>query len=108
MFDRLLVKLSMELRPHCDVIAMAIIATLLALYGDNINRLIKKRIQAYPFLGRLAIFVLLCTFGFGIFSVFIASLLEDFLLQMNRYWLAPVVIGIFLLIGFLADREKML
>ena len=52
-------------------IATAFTTALLVIYGDNINRAVKLRINRYPFLVRTLAFVALCSFGYGLLTVLI-------------------------------------
>ena len=46
------------IRDHKDYFSLSIVATLLVIYGEDINDLIKKRIKPLHFFVRLLIFIL--------------------------------------------------
>ncbi len=93
------------MRPHVVVIGMAAVATLLVVYGESINRLVKRRIRSLPWVVRLLIFVALCAFGYASVAVFLGRAAGRIFGQLNNLWLAPVVIVVFLIIGWIAERE---
>ncbi|WP_416884844.1 DUF3392 domain-containing protein [Marinospirillum sp.] len=90
---------------HLDAIALALIATLLVIYGDDINRFIKRQLRPYHRAIRLLGFVLMCAFGYGAMTVFLTPWLAYWLSLVSIQWLAPFVLGLFLLIGWLAERK---
>ena len=51
------------LRLHLNSIAIGLVATLLIIYGGHINGYFKKITKSLPFLGRFALFVVLCSAG---------------------------------------------
>jgi hypothetical protein len=98
--------LSHFLRPHTDKIAISLAATIFFLYGSQIHDLVKGLIKDLPFLVRLAILVLVCAFGYGLIAVAFTKLCELGLSALSDMLLAPVVSGLFLLIGLLAEKKK--
>lgn len=93
------------MRPHVMVIGMAAVATLLVVYGETINRFVKRRIKSLPWLVRLVVFVALCAFGYASVAVFLGRAAGRVFAHLNNMWLGPVVILVFLIIGFIAERE---
>ena len=55
-------KFSGWMGPYLPEIAMAITATLLVVFGDKINRDVKKRIQKFNLVVRTGIFILVLLF----------------------------------------------
>lgn len=84
---------------------MAIVATLIFVYGNDLNRFVKRQVRNKHFLVRLSIFVLVCAFGFGLATVLGMTLISRLLQRLDRELLAPVVLAIFVGIGFLAERK---
>ncbi len=97
--------LSEWIRPHLAVIAMALVATILVLYGADLNRFIKKRIGHLHFALRLLLFVLLCSFGYGLLLILGSLALAWLLAQISSTALFLAVVLLFLAIGFLAERK---
>ncbi len=87
-------------------IAMAMVATLLTIYGGHLNKAIRGGTKKYPFMVRLIIFVCLCAFGYGMLTIIAAKLLCNMLGGLNNHALSPVVILIFIVIGFVAERKN--
>ena len=94
------------MRPHLANVALAISATLLAIFGSDINGGIKELIKNWHFLVRLAVFVLLVAFGYGALSLAFAHVLARLLGQIDDLYLAPVVVVTFILIGALAEHRR--
>jgi undecaprenyl pyrophosphate phosphatase UppP len=92
--------------PYNFEVAFAIIATLLVLYGDDLNQLIRQQIKSMHFVMRSCVYILICTFGYGVLTMFSAKLLAALLHQLNRTILPLVIIGTFILISLLADRKR--
>jgi uncharacterized membrane protein len=95
-------------QPHLHNITLALMATLLVIYGNDINRLVKSWLKSYPRLIRLIGFVLMCAFGYGALTVLLTPLLANWLTLLSVKWLAPMVVATFLLVGWLAERKHQL
>lgn len=106
LFHEVLIALADWIRPHSDNIALALIATLLVIYGDEINSTVKKQLRAYPYIVRLIGFVVLCAFGYGALTVYATPVLEDLISRIPSLYLAPAVVLLFLLVGLLAERRR--
>jgi hypothetical protein len=104
--DFLVERLSQFMRDYLREISVALMATVLALYGGYINDGVKSLLKNYHFIVRFMVFVLLCAFGYGALSVYAARFVKLLLLQLNDLWLAPVVTASFLIIGLLAEHKK--
>jgi len=106
LFREVLFALADWIRPHSDNIALALIATLLVVYGDDINRAVKNQLRPYPYIVRLIGFVVLCAFGYGALTVYATPVLEDMINRIPSLYLAPVVMLLFLMVGLLAERRR--
>lgn len=100
------IKLSGWMRPHLLQISMAFVATLLVVYGNTINKAIKRHINHYSFFLRVTIFVTICAFGYGLIMVFTTPFLAKLLARLEKLYLSPVVILSFLAVGVLAERRN--
>ncbi|SDU30471.1 Protein of unknown function [Pseudomonas pohangensis] len=100
----LLTDLSRWSRGHLSEIALAIMATLLVLFGPGINNAIRRSIGGLNFFLRTLLFVLVCVAGYGLAIIFLSPWLANALGYFNNYTLAPVLLLVFFLIGVLADR----
>ncbi len=99
-------EVSMWARGHLTAISTAITTTLLVVFGDDINGIVKKRIRGLNFVVRTAAFVALCAIGYGMLSVAGASAVAQLLRYFGDVYLAPMVVGAFVLMGILAERKK--
>jgi len=104
LFD-LIATLSRWSRGHLYDISLAIMATLLVLFGPAINAWLQQRVGGLNFLFRTLLFVLLCALGYGLAMVFLTPWLAKGLGHFNNYTLAPVLLLVFFLIGVIADRN---
>lgn len=94
------------LRQHLHDIAMSMIATLLVIYGSDINRFIKRLIKKQLFIIRLGIFVLVCAIGYGVATLFLAEALFKMLAAIPRQFLTLSILIIFILLGLTAETRK--
>ena len=91
---------------HMSQITTALTASLLVIFGDDINRFVKNRVRHRHFVVRTLAFVLVCAFGFGILAVFIAPGLANLLRYFGDRYLVLVIAGSFVGIGMVAERKK--
>lgn len=94
------------LRPYLRETAVALVATVLSIYGGTINAAIKQQIQSLNVVFRLLIFIALCAFGYGVATVFLATLVHMLLSDLSPTNLVIAVVGFFVLVGILAERKK--
>ncbi|HBO5916459.1 TPA: DUF3392 domain-containing protein [Pseudomonas aeruginosa] len=101
----LIATLSRWSRSHLSDISLAIMATLLVLFGPAINAWVQQRIGSLNFVFRPLLFVLICAVGYGLAMVFVTPWLAKGLGYFNNYTLAPVLLLVFFVIGMIADRS---
>ena len=101
----LIATLSRWSRSHLSDISLAIMATLLVLFGPAINAWVQQRIGSLNFVFRTLLFVLICAVGYGLAMVFVTPGLAKGLGYVNNYTLAPVLLLVFFVIGMIADRS---
>lgn len=101
-----IIHFSQWLYPYLDEIALAIIATLLVIYGNSINLMIKKQTGSLHFIARTTVFVGLCTFGYGFLVVFLTPILGKWLAGIGMIYLGPLIVGVFITLGVLAERKN--
>ena len=95
-------------RPYLRDMALAMVATSLVVFGDDINRLVRRQTVALHFIWRTLIFILLCAFGYGALTIFLTPLVAGQLGRIGNLWLPWVCLGIFTLLGILAQRKRQL
>ena len=101
----LIATLSRWSRSHLSDLSLAIMATLLVLFGPAINAWVQQRIGSLNFVFRTLLFVLICAVGYGLAMVFVTPWLAKGLGYFNNYTLAPVLLLVFFVIGMIADRS---
>ena len=101
-----LVLFSHYLRDHLDKVALSLVATAIFLYGEEIHGLVKRQIQGLALVLRVMILIVVCAVGYGALTVGCTFLCRKLLGFMDDNYLAPVVLGLFLLIGILAEKRK--
>lgn len=79
------------------------IATLLVVFGNNINRAVRGLVVRQHFLVRITVFILLCTFGYGALTVWLTPVLAGFLISLKAIYYVPLVAGGFIALGLLAE-----
>ncbi len=91
---------------HMTQITTALTASLLVIFGDDINRLVKNQVRHKHFVIRTLTFVLVCAFGFGMLAIFIAPGLAKLLSYFGDRYLVVVVVAAFVGIGMMAERKR--
>ena len=94
------------LRLHLTSISVGLVATLLMIYGAGINNYFKKITRSIPFVGRFALFVVLCSAGYAFMSSQLVKLLKMFLRSQADLPLIGIIAGAFLVLAFLAKSGK--
>ena len=94
------------LRLHLDSVSVGLVATFLMIYGSAINNYFKKITRSMPFVGRFALFVVLCSAGYAFLSSQLVRLLKMFLRSQADLPLIGLVAGAFVVLAFLARSGK--
>ena len=97
---------SQSIRPVLPHVSVAFTSTILAVFGSEINGLVKRLIRRRTFIIRVSAFVALVTFGYGALNLVIAHLVSQMLMGTDDLWLFPVVVSVFIAIGVLAESRK--
>lgn len=97
-----------QLRPYYSEASLMLMATLLVVYGDLINRHLKRMLSPYHFVVRTCVFVLVCAFGYGALTLFLAPKLLMLLLHVPSLYQGGVLVLCFILIGVLAEKRRYL
>ena len=101
-----LIELGQGFRPYQYQTALAIIATLLVIFGNDINSALRKLVSKQHFIVRSLIFVLVCAFGYGLLTVYLTSLLNQQLSKIPSLYILPSVLVIFLVLGMYAQKQR--
>ena len=102
----LFVALSQWLRPRLPMTCTALVATILIVFSNDFNRLVRRLVKKWPFVVRLAAFILICSFGYGLLTVFGGMLVARILSHLDNRVLFVVVVCLFLVIGVVAERKR--
>lgn len=94
------------LRVHMDSISVGLVATLLIIYGGYINGYFKKITKSIPFVGRFALFVILCSAGYAFMSSQLVKFLKMFLRNQADLPLIGIIAAAFLVLAFCARSGK--
>ena len=106
MLENWVLQASLWLRPHLSSIAFMVVATLLVLYGDTINGMVKHAIRQYHFIVRVSVFILLCAFGYGLLTTILTPVLATQMASLPNLYLSPAVAIITVALGILAERKR--
>ncbi|MEH8017977.1 DUF3392 domain-containing protein [Rheinheimera muenzenbergensis] len=95
-------------RPYVRDIALAMVATSLVVFGDDINRFVRGQTAGMHFIWRTLIFIALCAFGYGALTIFLTPVVAGQLAQLSNLWLPWATLAIFVLLALLAQRKRQL
>lgn len=101
----MIIHFSQWLHPWITEISMAIMAALLVIYGGVINRMLKKQISGLPFIFRSAIFIILCSFGYGAVLVYGIPFLAKTLASLGLIYFGPLIVCVFIALGIAAEKK---
>jgi len=102
----LLVELGRDFRPYQYQSALAIIATLLVIFGNDINNQIKKLIAKQHFIIRSAVFIFVCAIGYGFATVWLTGLLTEQLAKIPNLYIVPSIVITFMFLGMYAQKQR--
>ena len=102
----LLADIGLWFRSYQYQTAMAIVATVLVILGNDINQFIRKLVVRQNFLIRCLTFVTVCAFGYGLLSIWLTRQLSLQLAQVPNIYVLPLVIGIFVVLGAFAQKHR--
>ena len=97
---------SQSIRPVLPYVSVAFTSTILAVFGSEINGLVKRLIRRRTFIIRVSAFVALVTFGYGALNLILAHMISQMLMGADDLWLFPIVASVFIAIGVLAESRK--
>ena len=93
---------------HLTMVVWSIVATLMVIYGTAINQRIRRSLKPMPFVVRVVCFILICAVGYGWFSWFIVKCCVSLLTQLSPTSLVMSVLLAFCVVGWLAERRRMI
>ncbi len=102
----LFISLSKIIRDHIDFAAMALSVSILIIYGTGFNSMIKSKLAGMNRFFRWMIFTAVCIFVYGIILKLGTELFSAMFKQFDNKFLSPVVITMFLTLGFYAEKHN--
>lgn len=92
-------------RLHLHDISLALLGMALVVFGPNFNMHIRRSIGHFNSILRVLLFALLCLLSYALVLIYLTPQLVGALAHLNNYTLAPMLLAITLLLGFLIDRN---
>ncbi|MFT2097517.1 DUF3392 domain-containing protein [Marinomonas sp. 2405UD66-6] len=99
-------RLAHLVQSHLHDISLALVATCLVIYGDKINGFLKKLVSSWIFIARVSAFILMCTFGYGLLTLWSQPLVYWGITQVDLIYRPVLVFACFCLLGILAERKR--
>lgn len=106
LFDSLSSQWGSSFRPYIWDVALAMVATCLVVFGDDINRIVRRQVSNLHFILRTCVFILVCAFGYGALTIFLTPVVAKQLTKLSNFWLLWCCLGIFIILGALAQRKR--
>lgn len=94
------------IRQHISKIALGFVATALVVFGDNINDMLRNLLKKHPLWLRLTAFILLCSIGYSAIAIWLTPVIKQFLHSLNDWQLLACIVGGFLLLSVIAQKQK--
>lgn len=99
-------QLTSLMRPYLADISLALVATCLVVFGDKLNKLIKRFVQKWHFIMRVLVFILMCTFGYGLLTLWLQPFIESILRHIEDSYQPIIVFTCFCFLGVMAERKR--
>ncbi|WP_340679294.1 DUF3392 domain-containing protein [Paraglaciecola sp.] len=106
MLESVMLQLNRWMQPYYSEIALSMVATLLVIYGDVLNKQLKRLVSSYHFILRTIVFVVVCAFGYGLLTVFAAPFVKQLILMIPHLYRGISIVAVFLLLGYLAEHRR--
>lgn len=94
------------MNPHLSDISLAFVATFLVIFGDQVNGTLKRIVASWIFIARVAAFVLMCTFGYGLLTLWGQPLVYWLLTHIDAVFRPLTIIVAFCALGVWAERKR--
>lgn len=104
--NELLIEVGQWFRSYQYQTAMAIVATLLVIFGNDINNVVRKLVAKQHFIVRCLTFVAVCAFGYGLLTIWLTKLLAQQLAAVPTNYVFPVILTIFMALGAYAQKHR--
>jgi hypothetical protein len=104
--NELLIEVGQWFRSYQYQTAMAIVATVLVIFGNDINNVVRKLVAKQHFITRCLTFVAVCAFGYGLLTIWLTKLLAQQLALVPNIYVLPLILTIFLVLGAYAQKHR--
>lgn len=102
----LLIEVGQWFRGYQYQTALAIVATVLVIFGNDINNVVRRLVSKQHFIVRCLTFVAVCAFGYGLLTIWLTKLLAQQFALVPTHYIFPLVLAIFLLLGAYAQKHR--
>ena len=102
----LLIDIGQWFRGYQYQTAMAIVATVLVIFGNDINNAVRRLVAKQHFIIRCFTFIVVCAFGYGLLTVWLTRLLSQQLSQVPNSYVLPLIVAIFSVLGVYAQKRR--
>ena len=99
-------RLAHFIQPHLQDISLALVATCLVVYGDQINGILRRLVASWIFIARVSAFILMCTFGYGLLTIWSQPAVYWLLTHVDLAYRPVLIFSCFCIIGILAERKR--
>lgn len=99
-------RLAYFIQPHLQDASLALVATCLVVYGGKINGVLKSLVSSWPFIFRVSAFILMCTFGYGLLTLWGQPLVYWGISRVDLVYRPLFLLFCFCLLGVLAERKR--
>jgi len=104
--NELLIESGQWFRSYQYQSAMAIVATLLVIFGNDINLLVKRAVSKQHLIIRSLVFICVCAFGYGLLTIWLTGLLAQQLAKIPSLYVMPSIVTVFVLLALYAQKQK--
>lgn len=102
----LLIELGQWFRGYQYQTAMAVVATVLVIFGNDINNVVRKLVAKQHFIIRCLTFVVVCAFGYGLLTIWLTKLLAQQLALVPTIYVFPFIVAVFIVLGAYAQKHR--
>lgn len=102
----ILIHLGQLIRPYQYQCAMAVVATLLVIFGNDINQAVKHLLRKRHLAIRSIVFIVVCAIGYGMLTVRLTGLLSQQFSKIPDMYFAPVLLFVFVVLSIYAQRQR--
>lgn len=93
---------------HLQAIIWALVATMMVLYGAQLNQRLRRVLRPLPWILRILAFIVICGVGYGWLSLIIVDALVSLMGNLRPIMVSITLFASFLAVGVLAERRRMI